>query len=143
MIHDGVLATLCAPALAVAIQRSDEGWGFRPMSHASGMGSSEPARAHQQPENERLMKHISLSAILLLALGTSSYAMGGGVGSNRSGLTEGQIGVLVQEQAGTNAATATSHLVQNSAECAPDQAEPIWGPGQQMIGYTCHEPENN
>jgi len=42
MIHDGVLATLCAPALAVAIQRSDEGWGFRPMSHASGMGRANP-----------------------------------------------------------------------------------------------------
>jgi hypothetical protein len=89
------------------------------------------------------MKYISLSACLLLAFGTSAYAAGSGPASTRSSLTEGQVAVLVQQQTGTSEATATTHLVQNSADCAPDEAEPIWGPGQQMIGYTCHEPENN
>ena len=35
-------------------------------------------------------------------------------------------------------ATDTTHLAPNRADCAPDLADPVWGPQQQFLGFSCY-----
>jgi hypothetical protein len=40
-------------------------------------------------------------------------------------------------------ATHTTHLVQNRADCAPDLADPVWGPQEQFLGFSCYRQPSN
>ncbi len=79
------------------------------------------------------MKSVRLSLLLLVALCSSACAMGGGPRTASAPLTQEQIAALATRLGPTN----TSHLVQNSAECAPDAAAIVWGPNQEALGYSC------
>ncbi len=77
------------------------------------------------------MKGLVLAAILTAALSGCSQT---GPSAQATPLTQAQIGALASSLGPTH----TSTLVQNPAACAPDQADPIWGPGQQLLGYSCY-----
>lgn len=38
--------------------------------------------------------------------------------------------------------THSSHLAPNRADCAPDDADPVWGPGKVWLGYSCYSNVN-
>lgn len=70
-------------------------------------------------------------AALAVALAGCSQT---GAGPQAAPLSQAQIGALASSQGPTH----TSHLVTDPASCAPDRADPIWGPGQQLLGYSCY-----
>jgi hypothetical protein len=80
------------------------------------------------------MKPVRLSLLLLLALSSAACAQGRGPTSPSAALTQKQIAALATSLGPTN----SSHLVQNSAECAPDAAAIVWGPNQEALGYSCY-----
>lgn len=82
------------------------------------------------------MKPVNLSLLLLLALSSSASAMGGGSNATTAGLTLQQIGAMASSMGPTH----TSHLVQSRASCAPDAADPVWGPNNELLGFSCYLP---
>lgn len=84
------------------------------------------------------MKTILISVLLGAGLISSAYAAGNGGGAGAGALTQEQIRTL----ATSLGATHTSHLVQNRASCQPDMADPVWGPHEVLLGYSCYaEPQ--
>jgi hypothetical protein len=80
------------------------------------------------------MKSLQISAILLLALSSSACAMGSDPRNATASLTQDQIQTLASNLGPTH----SSHLVQSPDSCAPDAADPVWGPGNQMLGFSCY-----
>jgi hypothetical protein len=35
------------------------------------------------------------------------------------------------------------HVIHNANDCAPDRAEPVWGAGSALLGYSCVTPSAN
>ncbi len=79
------------------------------------------------------MKKLSLAMITLLALSSAAFAQGGP--HLQGGLAQAKISDLIVGLGPTH----SSHLVQNSAECAPSMGDPIWGPNGQLAGFSCYE----
>jgi len=77
------------------------------------------------------MKLLATVAVLAAALAGCSQT---GPGPQATPLSQAQIGALASSLGPTH----TSTLVQSPASCAPDQADPVWGPGQQLLGYSCY-----
>jgi hypothetical protein len=77
------------------------------------------------------MKLLATAAVLGAALAGCSQT---GPNPQATPLSQAQIGALASSLGPTH----TSKLVQNPASCSPDQADPVWGPGQQLLGYSCY-----
>ena len=77
------------------------------------------------------MKLSWTTAALAAALAGCSQA---GSGPEANAPTPSQVAAIATSQGPTH----TSHLVSDPASCAPDRADPIWGPGQQLLGYSCY-----
>lgn len=39
--------------------------------------------------------------------------------------------------------STSRHLYESGSECGPDQAEPVWGEGNKLLGYECKNPSAN
>ena len=78
-----------------------------------------------------MIKVLGIAAVLAAALAGCSQS---GPGPQATPLSQAQIGALASSLGPTH----TSTLVQSPASCAPDQADPVWGPGQQLLGYSCY-----
>jgi hypothetical protein len=86
---------------------------------------------------ESIMKTLPLvGAIAIFAFSSAALAQGGQV--LKGGLTQAQINDITAGMGPTN----SSHLVSSPAECQPQMAEAVWGPGGQLAGYSCYENAN-
>ena len=55
-----------------------------------------------------------------------------------AGMTQAQVNAITEGMGPTN----TSCLVKSPADCAPQAAEAVWGPHQELVGFSCYENAN-
>jgi hypothetical protein len=79
------------------------------------------------------MKTVLVSVLVCVGLISSACVMGSG-GVRAGTLTQDQI----RTQATGLGATHGSHLVQSRASCEPDRADAVWGPHEELLGYSCY-----
>jgi hypothetical protein len=88
------------------------------------------------------MKRIHLLVLMFFALGSAAFAADSK--AYRALVEPGDVGGLTQPQIAALATnlgpTHTSYLVQSPVSCAPDAADPVWGPQEQMLGFSCRAP---
>ncbi len=99
-------------------------------------------------------------AIALIAVGSTADAMGGGPSRSiapepnvdrgglfasvscvtrfPAGMTQAQVNAITEGMGPTN----TSCLVKSPADCAPQGAEAVWAPHQELVGFSCYENAN-
>lgn len=101
----------------------------------------------------------AVGVVALIALGSTANAMGGGPYrsvaaepiANRgvlfsvscvtrfpAGMTQAQVNAITEGMGPTN----TSCLMKSPADCAPQGAEAVWGPHQELVGFSCYENAN-
>ena len=69
-----------------------------------------------------------LSLVILSVLALTSAALAQGAAYNSPPVT------AINPYAD---AVDTTYLVPHRADCEPDAADPVWGPGQQLAGFSC------
>jgi hypothetical protein len=106
------------------------------------------------------MRKLAFVAIAFVAFGSTAHAMGGGpdrwvavepnlkgrgpfqsvrcVAKFPAGMTQAQVNAITEAMGPTN----TSCLVRSPADCAPQGAEIVWGPRQEMVGFSCYSNAN-
>jgi hypothetical protein len=87
----------------------------------------------RQPTKERDMTRYAIVASALLLLSTSGFAQ-----SSYDTNGWGRQAAWPSQQAWT---PPSQRIYNNGNSCGPDHAEPVWGPGNALIGYSC-EPES-
>jgi hypothetical protein len=50
--------------------------------------------------------------------------------------------MTAQKPANISAQLGTETLLRNRYGCQPDVADPVWGAGGSLIGYSCHAAAN-
>lgn len=65
----------------------------------------------------------------LLSLSTSAMAQSSYDASGRN-----RLAAWPTQQAWS---APSQHIYQSGNSCSPDRAEPVWGPGNAMMGYSC------
>ncbi len=83
------------------------------------------------------MKFSHAAAVILLSMGAAGCSETSAK-PQASPLTQAQIGA----EASSLGPTHTSRLYQSPADCQPDLADPIWGPGQKLLGFSCYRRAN-
>ena len=84
------------------------------------------------------MKQLQLAFVALLCLSPAAFAQGSAPVTNQNTLTSAQIEGLTSSLGPTH----SSHLVRSGNDCAPDSADPVWGPGNALVGYSCYSNAN-
>jgi hypothetical protein len=83
------------------------------------------------------MKQLRLTIVALFWLSTAAY---GGSGNCLAAATSPAVG---QHPAiDSTDPRPSGHIVQNANECAPDQAEAVWGDRSNLLGYSCYNNRN-
>jgi hypothetical protein len=106
------------------------------------------------------MNKLAFITAALIAFGSTAYAMGGGpyrsvpreanllrggpfqslscITRFPDGLTQAQVDAITEAMGPTN----SSCLVRSPADCAPEGAEIVWGPRQELVGFSCYSNAN-
>jgi hypothetical protein len=84
------------------------------------------------------LRRLQLAIAFVCLLPAAAFAQSGALVTNRNLLPAGQIG----GQASSLGPTYSSHLVRSGNDCAPDNAAPVWGPGNALQGYSCYSNAN-
>ena len=84
------------------------------------------------------MAGLYLTTIALFTLTAATCLRGAAMASPITPLTEAQIKSTVESLGPTH----SSRLVRNTAECAPDLADAVWGPHNEFLGYSCYSNDN-
>ena len=84
------------------------------------------------------MRRLHLAFAFVCLSSAAAFAQSGAPVSNRNIPPAGQIG----GQASSLGPTYSSHLVRSGNDCAPDSAEPVWGAGNALLGYSCYSNAN-
>ena len=84
------------------------------------------------------MKIVQIAALLLLAIPSAAVAENG----KHSAIPETYRSATAQAPADISLGSKASTLVHNANECPPDVAEPVWGPANALLGFSCHAPLN-
>jgi hypothetical protein len=106
------------------------------------------------------MYKLACAAFAFAAFGSVGHAMGGGpsrmiakepnlgnggpfpsahcITAFPPGMSQAQVNDLTEGMGPTN----TSCLVSSPADCAPQGAEIVWGPHQELVGFSCYENAN-
>ena len=74
------------------------------------------------------MKRLQFTTLAIFCLSTSAWAQGAL-----------NIDVSSQGRAQHNVfdGSISGALVSNGNQCAPEYAQPVWGPNSQLLGYAC------
>ena len=85
------------------------------------------------------------ATIALIAFSSTADAMGGGpfqsvscISRFTEGMTQAEVNAITEGMGPTN----SSCLVKSPADCAPQGAEIVWGPRQELVGFSCYENAN-
>jgi len=106
------------------------------------------------------MNKLASATAALIAFGSTAHAMGGGpyrrvpqepnlkgggpfqlvrcIARFPAGMTQAQVNAITEAMGPTN----TSCLVNSPSDCAPQGAEAVWGPHQELVGFSCYENAN-
>ncbi len=83
------------------------------------------------------MKQLRLTIVALLWLSSAAY---GGSGNCLAAATSPGGGQ--RPAIDSTDPRPSGHIVQNANECAPDQAEAVWGAHTNLLGYSCYNNPN-
>ena len=91
------------------------------------------------------MNERAFAIVALIAFGSTAHAMGGGLSRLVScitrfphGMTQAQVNGITEGMGPTN----SSCLVRSPADCEPQAAEIVWGPHQELVGFSCYSNAN-
>ena len=89
------------------------------------------------------MTKLCAAITAFFALGSVACAMGSGpwrsvrcITNLPAGMTQAQVDDITAAMGPTN----TSCLVASRSDCEPQAAEPVWGPRQELVGFSCYAP---
>ena len=87
------------------------------------------------------MTRLGVAIAVFFALSSVASAMGGGpwqsvhcITKFPAGMTQAQVNDITEAMGPTNG----SCLVASPADCEPQAGEPVWGPHQELVGFSCY-----
>lgn len=83
------------------------------------------------------MKQLRLTIVALFGLSFAASAVSGSCLAATALWSDGQ-----NSSVGSTVPGAPGHIVRNANECAPDQADAVWGGHGNLLGYSCYNNPN-
>jgi hypothetical protein len=81
--------------------------------------------------------------LALLCASTTAYAQGGSNSNNGPSPYDGRRAVAARSYPAPVTPEGYGRVIHKANDCAPDRAEPVWGAGSALLGYSCETPSAN